>query len=56
MLPNQLAIGIEADPMAIKQFVDVGGQQQSIGTIKALLIGTVPPGLDMASNQEFLPG
>ena len=31
MSPNQLAIFFKADPMVIKEFVDVGGEQQAVG-------------------------
>ena len=31
MPPNQLPVLFKADPMAIKEFVDVGGEQQAVG-------------------------
>ncbi len=55
VLPNQLTIAIEADPMAVKQFVDMGRQQQTIRTIKPLRMSAIAPRLDVACNQEFLP-
>jgi hypothetical protein len=31
MAPNQLPALFKADPMAIKEFVDVGGEQKPVG-------------------------
>jgi hypothetical protein len=31
MAPNQFPALFKADPMAIKEFVDVGGEQQAVG-------------------------
>ena len=56
VLPNQLAIRIKTDPMPVKQLVDMGREKQPIGTIEPLMVITITPRLDVAGNEEFLPG
>lgn len=55
MLTDQLSTGVEADPVAVEQFVHMGGVQQAVGAIEPLAFVAVAPGFDMARYQKLLP-
>lgn len=54
VLAEQLTAGIKADPMSVKQLVNMWGEQQTIGTAQALCVIAVTPGLDMACYKKLL--